>query len=80
MIVHTIRASTRWFIPFGTRSPPHLFSQAVSDKIAGIRGRPTLELFREVLVHQRYVTSPDDSKLIEGAIKGLMRGLDPHSE
>jgi hypothetical protein len=37
-------------------------------------GRP-IELFREVyqLVHQRYVTSPDDSKLIEGAIKGLMR-------
>jgi carboxyl-terminal processing protease len=31
-------------------------------------------------VHQRYVTSPDDSKLIEGAIKGLMRELDPHSE
>jgi carboxyl-terminal processing protease len=45
-------------------------------------GRPALELFREVyqLVHERYVTSPDDSKLIEGAIKGLMRGLDPHSE
>jgi carboxyl-terminal processing protease len=45
-------------------------------------GRPPLELFREVyqLVHERYVTSPDDSKLIEEAIKGLMRGLDPHSE
>ena len=45
-------------------------------------GRPALELFREVyqLAHERYVTSPDDSKLIEGAIKGLMRGLDPHSE
>ena len=45
-------------------------------------GYPTLELFREVyqLVHKRYVTSPDDSKLIEGAIKGLIRELDPHSE
>jgi carboxyl-terminal processing protease len=45
-------------------------------------GRPTLELFREVyqMVHEHYVTSPDDSKLIEGAIKGLMRELDPHSE
>jgi carboxyl-terminal processing protease len=44
-------------------------------------GRPNLELFREVyqLMQERYVTSPDDSKLIEGAIKGLMRGLDPHS-
>ena len=31
-------------------------------------GRPTVELFREVyqVVHKRHVTSPDDSKLIEG--------------
>jgi carboxyl-terminal processing protease len=45
-------------------------------------GHPTLELFRDVyqLVHERYVSSPDDSKLIEGAIKGLVRELDPHSE
>ena len=45
-------------------------------------GRPTLELFREVyqLVHERSVTSPDDSNLIEEAIKGVMQGLDPHSE
>jgi carboxyl-terminal processing protease len=45
-------------------------------------GPPTPELFREVyqMVHEHYVTSPDDSRLIEGAIKGLMRGLDPHSE
>jgi carboxyl-terminal processing protease len=59
-------------VPFVSRS-----AQALA---AG--GRPPFELFREVyqVVHQRYVTSPDDSKLIEGAIKGLMRGLDPHSE
>ena len=46
------------------------------------QGHPTLELFREVyqLVHERHVISPDDSKLIEGAIKGLMGELDPHSE
>jgi carboxyl-terminal processing protease len=45
-------------------------------------GRPKPELFREIyqVVHERYVTPPDDSKLIEGAIKGLMWGLDPHSE
>jgi carboxyl-terminal processing protease len=45
-------------------------------------GSPALELFREVYqtVHDRYVTSPNDSKLIEGAIKGLMQGLDPHSD
>src|ERR1700722_20046522 len=52
-------------------------AQAVAAK-----ERPTLELFREVyqLTQERDVTSPEDSKLIEGAIKGLMRGLDPHSE
>jgi carboxyl-terminal processing protease len=52
-------------------------AQAVAAEV-----RPTLELFREVyqLARERYVTSPDDSKLIEGAIKGLMRELDPHSE
>jgi carboxyl-terminal processing protease len=49
---------------------------------AAAEGRPTVELFREVyqLVRDRYVTSPDDLKLIEGAIKGLMGELDPHSE
>jgi hypothetical protein len=31
-------------------------------------GQPTLELFREIyqVVHERHVTLPDDSKLIEG--------------
>jgi carboxyl-terminal processing protease len=45
-------------------------------------GLPALEQFREVfqLVQKRYVTSPDDLKLIAGAIKGLLQGLDPHSE
>jgi len=44
--------------------------------------RPIPELFTEIyqVVHERFVTLPDDSKLIEGAIKGLMWGLDPHSE
>jgi carboxyl-terminal processing protease len=45
-------------------------------------GHPTLQLFRDIyqMVQERYVTAPDDSKLIEGAIKGLVRELDPHSE
>jgi carboxyl-terminal processing protease len=53
-----------------------------STQAVAAEGHPTLELFRDVyqLVHERYVSSPDDSKLIEGAIKGLVRELDPHSE
>jgi carboxyl-terminal processing protease len=41
-----------------------------------------LEQFREIyeLVHERFVTPPDGPKLIEGAINGLVQGLDPHSE
>jgi len=40
-----------------------------------------LELFGEVLERVRadYVEKPDDAKLIENAIKGLVNGLDPHS-
>ncbi len=39
------------------------------------------ERFGEVLelVRANYVTKPDDGKLIEAAIKGVMTGLDPHS-
>ncbi len=40
-----------------------------------------LELFGEVLEHVRedYVVKPDDSKLIEQAINGMLAKLDPHS-
>ncbi len=40
-----------------------------------------LELFGDVLeqVRANYVVKPDDSKLIENAIKGVLSGLDPHS-
>jgi carboxyl-terminal processing protease len=43
---------------------------------------PIPELLTEIyqVVHERYATLPDDSKLIEGAIRGLMWELDPHSE
>ena len=53
----------------------------VAQAVAAER-RPIPELFTEIyqVVHERFVTLPDDSKLIEGAIKGLMWGLDPHSE
>ena len=32
------------------------------------------------LIRERYVTPLDDFKLMDGAIKGLVKGLDPHSE
>jgi carboxyl-terminal processing protease len=40
-----------------------------------------LDLFGQVLQHVRadYVEKPDDSKLIEDAINGMMAALDPHS-
>ena len=40
-----------------------------------------LELFGDVLeqVRANYVLKPNDSKLIEDAIKGVLTGLDPHS-
>lgn len=40
-----------------------------------------LDLFGEVFeqVHANYVEVPDDAELIEGAINGMLNGLDPHS-
>ncbi len=40
-----------------------------------------LDLFGEVLerVRSEYVEKPDDTKLIENAISGMLTGLDPHS-
>ncbi|HYH71317.1 MAG TPA: S41 family peptidase, partial [Methyloceanibacter sp.] len=40
-----------------------------------------LDLFGEVLERVRadYVEAPEDSKLIEAAINGMLNGLDPHS-
>src|SRR5271165_1237202 len=40
-----------------------------------------LDLFGEVLerVRSEYVEKPDDTKLIENAINGMLTGLDPHS-
>jgi len=40
-----------------------------------------LDLFGEVFeqVHQNYVETPEDAKLIKGAIDGMLAGLDPHS-
>ncbi len=48
---------------------------------AGAQVYKDFELFGEVLEHvrQNYVEKPDDSKLIEHAINGMLAKLDPHS-
>jgi carboxyl-terminal processing protease len=40
-----------------------------------------LDRFDEVLqrIRANYVDKPDDAKLIDGAIKGMISELDPHS-
>ncbi len=58
--------------------PPQERSDAVA---AGADIYKSFELFGDVLeqVRANYVVKPDDSKLIENAIKGVLTGLDPHS-
>ncbi|MFN8588317.1 MAG: S41 family peptidase [Candidatus Eisenbacteria bacterium] len=48
---------------------------------AGDDLRSNLDLFSNVLylVQQNYVESPDNEKLIKGAIDGMLKTLDPHS-
>ena len=57
-------------------------SQQKGDAVAaGADIYKNLELFGDVLeqVRANYVVTPNDSKLIEDAIKGVLTGLDPHS-
>ncbi len=50
-------------------------------KAAGGDAYSQLNLFGEVFERVRadYVEKPDDSKLVEGAINGMVTALDPHS-
>jgi carboxyl-terminal processing protease len=50
-------------------------------KAASAEGYRQLSLFGDVFerVRSDYVDKPDDSKLIESAINGMVAGLDPHS-
>ena len=56
-------------------------SQKRDAVAAGADIYKNFELFGDVLeqVRANYVVKPDDSKLIENAIKGVLTGLDPHS-
>jgi len=54
---------------------------AVAKAAAGTEPYAQLNLFGEVFerVRSDYVEKPDDAKLVEGAINGMVTSLDPHS-
>ncbi len=60
---------------------------AFAGELAGASGQDAAQTYRELqlfgkifdTVRADYVDKPDDGKLIEGAINGMMSSLDPHS-
>ena len=60
---------------------PHTAFVASSAKAAAADSYRQLNLFGDVFERVRadYVEKPDDSKLVESAINGMLAGLDPHS-
>src|SRR4029079_9680746 len=60
---------------------PRLILVGATDKAAAADTYRQLNLFGDVFERVRadYVEKPDDSKLIESAINGMLSGLDPHS-
>ena len=60
---------------------PHIAFVGSSAKAAASDTYRQLNLFGDVFERVRadYVEKPDDSKLVESAINGMLAGLDPHS-
>ena len=60
--------------------PPAMLTGAIA-KAAPADTYRQLNLFGDIFerVRSHYVEKPDDSKLIEAAINGMLNGLDPHS-
>src|SRR5271170_2403806 len=60
---------------------PHTMAVGASAKAAASDTYRELNLFGDVFERVRadYVEKPDDSKLVESAINGMLAGLDPHS-
>jgi carboxyl-terminal processing protease len=52
-----------------------------NSKVAPVNAYPELVLLSDVFTHikQSYVEPVDESKLVEGAIKGMLATLDPHT-
>jgi carboxyl-terminal processing protease len=63
-----------------TIQPPAMLTGAI-PKAAPSDTYRQLNLFGDIFerVRSHYVEKPDDSKLIEAAINGMLNGLDPHS-
>ncbi|HUN98031.1 MAG TPA: S41 family peptidase [Bradyrhizobium sp.] len=64
-----------------TSLAPLISGAAASSGASAAATYRQLELFGKVydIVRRDYVDKPDDAKLIESAINGLVSGLDPHS-
>src|SRR5213082_3454464 len=62
-------------------TPPRIVLDGVRAQAAAADTYRQLSLFGDVFERVRadYVEKPDDSKLIESAINGMLTGLDPHS-
>src|SRR6201746_604403 len=62
-------------------SQPKIGIMGMSAKAAAADTYRQLNLFGDVFERVRadYVEKPDDSKLVESAINGMLAGLDPHS-
>src|SRR5882762_10104241 len=60
---------------------PRIVFDGSSAKAAGADTYRQLSLFGDIFerVRAHYVEKPDDSKLVESAINGMLSGLDPHS-
>jgi carboxyl-terminal processing protease len=60
---------------------PRLVFDGASAKAAAADAYKQLSLFGDVFerVRSDYVEKPDDAKLVESAINGMLTGLDPHS-
>ena len=58
-----------------------IFSQSSSLFVQAKTDTDRLELFSKILsyIKNNYVEKVDDSKLIEGAIRGMLSSIDPHS-
>src|SRR6267378_3865732 len=62
-------------------SQPRVAFMGAAAKAAVADTYRQLNLFGDVFerVRSDYVERPDDSKLVESAINGMLQGLDPHS-
>src|SRR5204862_4230959 len=62
-------------------TPPRIVLDGVRAQAAAADTYRQLSLFGDVFERVRadYVEKPDDRKLIESAINGMLTGLDPHS-